>query len=32
MESMARAKDEFLARIACANCQQAQEDLAESER
>jgi hypothetical protein len=32
LESMARAKGELLTRIACANCQQAQEDLAGSER
>jgi hypothetical protein len=28
LQAMARGKSELLARIACANCQQAQEDLA----
>ena len=30
LDSMARAKDQLLIRIACANCQQAQEDLKET--
>jgi hypothetical protein len=32
MESMAPVKDEFLTRIACANCQQAKENLAAHDR
>jgi predicted RNA-binding Zn-ribbon protein involved in translation (DUF1610 family) len=32
MESMAPVKHEFLTRIACANCQQAKEDLAAHDR
>jgi RNase P subunit RPR2 len=31
LKAMARGKSELLVRIACANCQQAQEDLLEAE-